>query len=269
MKKQLATPLMLAALISAPSRSQSAGEGEKGKFTVTPAFVSDYYWRGQKQGGPSFQPSIGYEKGPWSFGLTLAVPMDTKKEKMSETVYPEIDLSASYEFSFANDHFKILPGILAYTYLTADDSNSTPAPGDDFHKAVIEPTVSFAFSAKDFNLSLNLYYDVIQKGPSYEVAAGYSISIAERFGVELAALAGKYDQTDVDTIKTDPKLTSTGNYWQAGVSVPIELTKTMTVTPGWLYSKGYDHIAQRKNEPKMQLPDEGRGVFSLSFSYTF
>jgi len=271
MKKQLMAPLLLAALISAPSHSQSAGEGEKGKFTITPALVSDYYWRGQKQGGPSFQPAIGYEKGPWSFDLTLSVPLD---EKMSDTVYPEFDFSASYEFSFANDCFKIVPGLIAYTYPTTDE----------IFKAVIEPTVTFAFAVKDLSLSLNLYYDVIQKGPTYEVVAGYTIPITERIGVELSAMAGKFNLADTspDSMKYEDedapgqtitfpgrKDKSSGSYWQAGVSVPIELTKRATIVPGWFYSQGYDLISQTDKEPKLKLPNEGRGVFSLSFSYTF
>ena len=282
MKKQLVAPLMLAALGSAPAHSQSTGEGEKGKFTVTPALVSDYYWRGQNQhlniGSPAFQPTIGYEKGPWSFDLGISVPLNdkfpsdngekSKKLKMSDTIYPEIDLSASYEFSFANDCFKIKPGILAYTYMTADDSGSTESDSDDFFKAVFEPTVSFAFAAKDFSLSLNLYYDVIQKGPTYEVEAGYTIPITEQIGVELSAMAGKFDLAD-SVPNSEQKEKFSGSYWQAGISVPIELTEKMAIVPGWYYAKGYGRTYQTGNDLKVSSPDEGRGVFSLSFSYTF
>jgi hypothetical protein len=271
MKKQLVAPLMLAALVSAPAQSQSTGESEKGKFTVTPALVSDYYWRGQnqhlKQGSTAFQPTIGYEKGPWSFDLGVSVPLN---EKMGDTIYPEIDLSASYEFSFVNDYFKIKPGFLAYTYMTADDSGSTESDGDDFYKAVFEPTVSFVFAVKDFNLSLNLYYDVIQKGPTYEVVAGYTIPVTERIGVELSAMAGKFDLADT-VPNSEEKEKLSGSYWHAGISVPIELTEKMAIVPGWYYAKGYGYTHQTGNDPKVSSQDEdkGRGVFSLSFSYTF
>jgi len=248
MKTRLIFPLALAALFAAPSHSQSAENGEKGTFTVTPSFVSDYVWRGQRLGGFSFQPTFSYEKGPWNFELFANLPLD---EKMSETVFPEFDFSASYEFSFANDFFKIRPSLIAYTY---------PNTEVEIHKTIFEPNVSLAFSLKDLSLSLNLYYDLTQKGPTYEVEAGYTIPLAERVGIELSALAGKFELTDV-VPNAVPKEKFSGSYWHAGISVPIELTERMAIVPGWQYAKGYDRFFQTGNE--------GCGAFSLNFSYSF
>jgi len=250
MKKQLVAPLMLAALFSAPSHSQSTGEGEKGKFTITPAVVSDYIWRGQSQGGMSFQPAITYEKGPWSYSISLAYPLD---EKLTDTVYPEFDLSAAYEFSLLGDYFKIKPGVLAYTYPRAEGQ----------YKAIIEPTVTFALDAKELNVSFTAYYDVIQKGPTYELAAGYSISLGERVGIDLSALIGKYELSN-NNPDEPPKIDTSGSYWTLGLSIPIAFSQNTSLVPSCNYHKGFD-----RKVLGVPYTDENFWVFGISYSYSF
>jgi len=259
MKMQLLLSSTLAALVAAPSYSQSAGNSEKGKFTFTPAIVSDYIWRGQSQGGMSFQPAITYDKGSWSFGLSLAYPLDDNFNCYNP--YPEFDLSASYELSFADDAFKIKPGILAYTYPRAEGQ----------YKAIIEPTVTFELDAKDFNMSFTAYYDVIQKGPAFELAAGYSISLVDKIGLDLSALIGKYELSNTDPESPpNPKADSSGNYWMAGVSIPIAISEKMSLVPNCTYHRGFDRKAFDNDLLKKQsYADEGFWVFGLSYSVSF
>ena len=259
MKKQTLLLTLLTVLIATPSRSQSIADSE-GTLTVTPSFVSAYMFRGVRYGGFSFQPAIEYSKGPLDLGLAFNFPIS---DKIPGTCDPEIDFTASYTWTVVPDVFTITPGASLYTYPRAKKD-------DGFYKATFEPSVSFGYSIDDLKFSLNLYYDTVMEGPTYEFGIEYSIPLRQLdTEIELSALIGRYDWDD--SVAGWPiKINNKGDYFQAGVSIPYEFSKKSKLIAGWYYTKGTNNYFRFGNDPKESNPDAiGRGVFSLSFSHSF
>jgi hypothetical protein len=259
MKNQIVHFAVLAVLAVAPLRSQTMAESE-GTFTVTPSLVSAYMFRGVRLGGLSFQPAVEYSKGPLSLQLYSNFPIS---DKIPGTCDPEFDLGASYTWAIVPEVFTIKPGIMLYTFPAADTD-------DGFYKATCEPNVSFGYSLGDINFSLNLYYDIIMKGATYELGADYSIHVQPiDLDIELSALVGKYDWSDSvadDTIKTR----NSGNYFLTGLAVPYKFSKRSSLSVGWHFTKGINNYYYEGNRKISSNPEAvGKGFFSASYSFSF
>ena len=246
----------------APIPVYSQPDDRKGhEITVAPSFASTYMFRGMRLGGTSFQPTVEYSKGPLTLGLFGNMPVSDRFS--GDPVDPEIDIYASYDWEVVPEVFTIRPGIAVYTYPNADKE-------EGFYKAQYEPYVCFAYTVHDMTLSLNLYYDLVLKGPTYEIEADYAIPIKPfNFDIELSALIGKYDWSDYEA-ETPSKIRAYGTYWQIGAAVPFEFSSRSKFIVGWYYAKGANSYIQVKNEFKEpNLDAVGRGVFNVSYSRTF
>jgi hypothetical protein len=258
MKKRLLSLTILTAMIAAPSYSQPS-DGSKGTFTITPAYVSTYMFRGVRFGGQSFQPVIDYSRGPLTLGLCASLPVD---EKIADSIYPECDFFASYEWAIVPDVFKITPGVIVLTWPTINETE------DGMHQMICGPSLSFGYTVKGLTFSLNLYYDLVLKGATYEFGADYSIPV-KPLGIDLefSARAGTYKWLD---IAPSTKITETGNYWSAGVAIPYSFSDSLKLTVGWLYTSGFDNYHKTGQANKIINPGAvGRGVFSAGLSYSF
>ena len=61
-------------------------------WTVTPAFVSQYMFRGTRLGGPGFQPAVEFDSGPVVAGVWTNFPVADTVVGQSD---PEFDLYGS------------------------------------------------------------------------------------------------------------------------------------------------------------------------------
>jgi len=252
MKNQISRTMALVVLAVAPALAQTTPD--EGTITITPlAFSTDYMFRGVRNGGFSYQPAVEFSKGPWELALYTNLLISDKDVMGTNNL--EMDWVASYTWNIVPDAFTIKPGVTAYHYPRAKKDEGA-------YNAVFEPSLSFGSSLGDVNLSLNLYYDLVQKGPTYEFAADYTINIASGLDLELAALAGKYDWSDLSPVEENVK--ASGNYFQAGVTLPYEFSKRSVLKAGWYFSKGYYFDGDGS-----KTGDLGKGVFTLSYSYTF
>jgi hypothetical protein len=258
MKKEILRPMALAAFAALPFHAQTMA-GSEGTFTVTPSLVSAYMFRGVRLGGLSFQPAVEYSKGPLSLQMYSNFPIS---DKIPGTCDPEFDLGTSYTWTVVPEVFTIKPGVMFYTFPTADSD-------EGFYKATCEPNVSFGYSLGDISLSLNLYYDIIMKGATYELGAEYSINLQSvGLDIELSALVGKYDWSDSvadDAIKTR----NSGNYFQVGVAIPYEFSKRSSLNVGWYFTKGVNNYYYVGNTKDSNPDAIGKGFFGVSYSFSF
>ncbi|MCL1908021.1 MAG: hypothetical protein FWG12_01485 [Holophagaceae bacterium] len=247
MKKQALLTTALVALVAPPIFSQSTADS-KGTFTIAPSYVSDFMFRGMRLGGPSFQPTVEYSKGPLTVGVWSNFPISKKIEGVSD---PEFDIYASWDWQLVPDALTIRPGITAYTFPRAENK-------DGFYQATYEPNLSLVYSVCDIDFTGTVYYDLVMKGPTYEFGIDYSVPIKPLgIGLELSALAGSYDWSESE--KSTEKIEASGKYWQAGISIPYEFSDNSRIVAGWYYAEG-----KEKNSDAF-----GRGVFNISFSYSF
>ena len=257
MKKQTLLLLALAALIALPLHSQSIED--KGAFTVTPSFVSAFMDRGARQSGLSFQPTIEYARGPLALELFCNFPIS---DKIPETADPQIDLAAFHTWAIVPNVFEIKSGLTLSTLPRAHES-------EGIYKATWEPSVFFYYTINDIQFSLNLYYDLTMQGPSYEFGIDYTIPVKQLgFDIELSALAGRCDWYH-SVAESSTKVRNEGNYWQAGLSIPIEFSEKSKLTVGWYYEKGLNNHFY---EGGSKIPNHdaiGRGVFNVGFACRF
>jgi len=142
-------------------------------FVVTPAFVSQYMFRGVRLGGPSFEPNVEFDTGNLGLGVWANFPMQDKVPGQSD---PEIDPYGYYTFAI-NDSLSIVPGFTWYNYPHADK-------GAGFYKSTFEPNIALNYTFAGVKLTPKLYYDLVLDGPTAELAVAYTVPLKE-IGSEL------------------------------------------------------------------------------------
>src|SRR3954468_15836065 len=136
---QKITALLLSALTigALSSRAQSTATlpapaaAPTFSVTVTPSFVSQYMFRGQRLSGSSFQPVVEATYGDFGLGVWSNFPIQDKGTGASD---PEIDPYGYYTFKI-NDTLSIVPGFTVYTYPKANI-------GAGFYRSTIEPSIA-------------------------------------------------------------------------------------------------------------------------------
>lgn len=265
MKHRLAS-VLLAATCSATVAGLNAQEAAPAPeaapsvtTTVTPSFVSQYMFRGNRLGGPSFQPSVEVGYGNLGLGVWTNFPMKDKVVGQSD---PEIDPYGYYTFAIS-DSISFVPGFTWYNYPDADKSAG-------FYKSTFEPSLALNYTVSGVKLTPKFYYDTVMQGPTYEFTASYSIPLKD-LGTELAlaATAGTYIWKDFWE-NSDPKTKNWGDYWQVGLTMPFEITKTSKLILGAAYTKGSGNFVKTGTTPKFENSAAvGRGVFSISYAMSF
>ena len=228
--------------------------------TVTPSYVSEYMFRGQRLGGQSFEPSVEADYGNWALGVWSNLPLANRVPGQSN---PEIDPYGSYTVNL-NDSLSLQPGFTIYTYAKAPTNQG-------FFRSTYEPNFAVNYTIDGFKLTPKLYYDLILRGLTSELSAAYAVPVKE-LGTELdfTGTIGNYFQEDAVNKIDNPGAKAAGNYWLLGVSAPFTVAKDTKVTVGWAYTEGTGAYVKVGSLPRVSNSEAvGRGVFSASLSYTF
>ncbi|MSU70552.1 MAG: hypothetical protein EXS39_07225 [Opitutaceae bacterium] len=227
-------------------------------YVITPAYVSNYMFRGQRLCGPAFEPNLEYDRGSLGVGVWMNIPISSKVPGVSD---PEIDPYAYYTIN-VNEALSVVPGITIYTYPRAVGANG-------FYGTTVEPNLALNYTVAGLKLTPKLYYDFVLQGPTAELTAGFAVPLPDA-GTELD-LTGQYGEYYFgDSAKNaSPRVKAWGNYWLVGFSVPYQFGKTKLIM-GYAYAKGGDAFTKQNGVPKAaNTLAVGRSVLSASLSWTF
>jgi hypothetical protein len=189
------------------------------------------------------------------------VPFDG--DKVPDSSDPEIDLYGSYTFQL-EDGITLSPGFTSYHF--------PKAPTDQgFYRSTFEPNIALSWTMPDgVKLTPKIYYDVVLKGPTYELTALYAYPLTG-IGSELdfTAIYGGYEWKEASN-DASPDVKAWGQYWLVGVAAPFQITPKSKLTVGFNYARG--HKAYTKQGDFGKTPNSlaiGRGVAVVSYSMTF
>jgi uncharacterized protein (TIGR02001 family) len=228
-------------------------------WTLTPAVVSQYMFRGVKVGGPSFQPTLEWGYGSWIAGVWGSVPLDNSVPAASD---PEIDLYGSYTHRI-NDATDVNIGAMWYYYPNADKTSG-------LYRSSFEPSVALNYTVQGLRLTPKLYYDVTLEGPTAELLAFYAVPL-QNLGTELdfTGSVGTYKWNEAAE-DTTPAVKNWGDYWSLGVALPFQVTANGRLVVGFSYMKGSGNYVKQGTLPREpNALAVGRGVASISYSLTF
>ena len=248
--------------VQGPANAQTpatASASASSSIMLIPSVVSQYMFRGVRLGGPAFQPSLEYDHGNFAVGVWANTPIKDKVPNQSD---PEIDPYGSYTFN-VNDSFSIAPGFTLYTYPRTDT-------GRGFYRSRFEPSVAVDYTVSGIKFTPKVYYDVILKGPTYELTAAFALPLKD-LGSELdfTAVGGTYKWTDAAR-HASPAVTNHGDYYLGGVSMPFQVTKESKLALGVAYTKGTGNYFKQSGSPRsLNSAAVGRGVGTLTYTYTF
>ena len=228
-------------------------------WIVTPAFASQYMFRGARLSGPSFEPTVEFDYDTVAVGVWANFPIADKVVGQSD---PEYDVYGSYTIA-VNDSFSVVPGFTWYNYPRAPSANG-------FFKATFEPSLAFNYTVAGIKFTPKFYYDVVLNGPTLELSASLALPLKD-LGTELDFIGtvGTFKwKTAADN--TFPDLKNYGNYFLVGVSVPFAITSASKIVVGVAYTKGSDNYFKQSGSPKVKnTAAVGRGVVTVSYAYTF
>lgn len=255
-KKLLLASLALIATATSGVYAQGAAPYT---VTTTVSAVSQYMFRGQRLGGPSWQPSAELTAGDFTAGVWVNAPF---KDKVKDVSDPEVDLYGSYTFNFGKD-LSLVPGFTFYNYPKAPNSAG-------FYDSTIEPSLALNYTVSGLKLTPKFYYDLILRGPTYELTAQYSVALKDLgTSLDFTAQGGTYIQRDV-VDKSSPSVKAWGNYWQLGVATPFQITKESKLTLGFAYTEGTSAYTKQGSAPKvLNSFAVGRGVVTVAYTYAF
>lgn len=251
--------LLCAASLALGAGARAATPTSPGTWTLTPAVVSQYLFRGVRLSGPAFQPSLEYVNGSWLAGVWASVPLDETVPGQSD---PEFDFYGSYSVALS-DAVSLVAGLTVYTYPDADRNAG-------FYRSTVEPSVALNYTVAGLRLTPKVYYDAVLEGATYELAAFYAVPLTT-LGTELdfSATIGTFEWKDA-VENASPRVKNRGDYWQAGVALPFQITATQRVTVGWYYAKGDENFLKQGTAPKVANGGAvGRGVGVISYAIAF
>jgi uncharacterized protein (TIGR02001 family) len=244
-------------LASLPAQTPAAAPSSS--WTLTPAFVSQYMFRGVRLGGTSFQPAIEYASGPLTLGLWTNFPLRSKVPGQSD---PEIDPYGSYTFELAKD-LTLQPGFILYLYPDAEKKNG-------FYKTTFEPSLALNYTVEGVKFTPKIYRDVVLEQTLWEMSVGYSIPLKD-VGTEIAFL-GTYGTFKANEAveNSSPATKNWGDYWLAGITLPFQLSKDQKLSVGWAYTEGRNNFLKQGRAPKAANTGAvGRGVATISYAFSF
>ena len=252
----MAVFLGLGALAGAQGR---AAPGAVGTWTVTTTAASQYLFRGVRLSGPSLQPMAEYDQGDLAVGLWSSVPLRDKVPGQSD---PEIDPYGSYRIPFG-DALSVQPGFTLYSFPRAE-------PRNGFYRLTFEPNVAFNYTSHGVTLTPKVYYDVVLRGPTYELNAAYALPVRE-IGSELDFYAsiGTYEWNSA-VAHAEPDTKGRGDYWSATMALPFQVSTKSKVIASVGYAKGWNNWFKQDAQPKVtNSAAVGRFIVTLGYAYTF
>ena len=254
---------------TAPSAPLPGSTIQDMSIDVTPTYVSQYMFRGQRLGGQSVHVPIEGVDGPWTVGVWADAPIHNTTRQSD----PEVDYYGNYAISLGGN-LDLKPGLTLYTYPENGLSGAFGrhlGVGEGYYRSTFEPSLALDYSVAGLRLTPAYSYDTVLRGSNYELAALYAIPMSGA-GTELDfnGSAGCYLYSDASHIHDNAgSVRSKGNYWTLGASVPFQVIRNVKLTVGWDYEYGDGHL-QQGAAPQIANPQcVGRGVFSASLGYRF
>jgi hypothetical protein len=238
----------------------SAGAAPDVSVTATVAAVSNYMFRGLRLSDGGLQPQVEVAAGNLIVGAWGNVPFNGDKVPGSSD--PEIDLYGVYNIGLEGG-LTLTPGFTLYHFPKA----STNA---GFYRNTFEPSLALSYIVDGVKLTPKVYYDVVLKGPTYELTAFYALPLT-RLGSELdfTATYGGYKWRDTAN-DASPEVKAWGQYWHVGVAAPFQISFNSRITLGIAYTEGRQ--AYTKAGTSGKIPNSlsiGRGVATVSYTLTF
>lgn len=229
--------------------------------TATASLVSQYMFRGLRLSDGGLQPSVEVGAGNLVLGAWGNFPVDG--DKVPDSSDPEIDLYGSYSIAL-EDGITLAPGFTSYHFPSAPTNAG-------FYRTTFEPNIALSWTMPDgAKLTPKVYYDVVLKGPTYEITALYAVPLKD-IGSELdfTATYGGYKWKEAAN-HASPDVKAWGQYWLFGVAAPFQITPKSKLTLGFAYTEGKKAYTKAGNFGK--VPNSlalGRGVATISYSMTF
>ncbi len=228
-------------------------------LSATASFVNQYMFRGERLGGPSFQPTIDGTYGDLAVGLWSNFPLQDKLAGQSD---PEFNLYGSYSLAL-NDRVTLVPGWTLYTY--------PRAPTDvGFFRATLEPNLVLNFTIADLGLAPRISYDLDTHESTGEVSASYALPLlGVGTEIDLTGTLGTHTLSNAEYGAT-PRVKAWGNFWSLGAAVPYQIPGAGKLTFGWAYTRGSGAFMKRGSAPKEVNPlAAGRGIIAVSYAMEF
>jgi uncharacterized protein (TIGR02001 family) len=230
------------------------------QWTITPAVVSEYLFRGVHLAGPSFQPAVDYTNGPLSLGLWTSAAFNGRVRRNSD---PECDFYGAYSFPAWSGRVAIVPGFYWYTYPDAGHRNG-------LYSNTFEPSLGVVFTSHGVQFTPKAYYDVTLQSSTVELTAAIALALTG-LGTELdlSTTIGTFQSNSV-TAGAAPRKRNWGDYWLVGVAVPVQVSMHSKIVIGFTYSEGRNNFYKQSGLPKQINKDAGRhGALSLSYAITY
>lgn len=241
-------------------RASLPAAGSDLSITLTPAFASQYMFRGERRGGPSLEPAIVLSTGDVIVGLWSNVPLAHKVPGYSG---PEFDFYGSGTFELVKDTLSLTPGGTLYTYPKAPTASG-------YYRAAFEPSLALNYTAAGVRFTPTCYYDLMRRGPTGELNATVALPLTGAgTELDLTGTAGAYYLHAVANHAT-PRVKAWGDYWLLAAAVPFQLSNNAKLTLGFAYTRGAAAYTKAGTQPKAANPlAVGRGVATVSYAITF
>jgi Bacterial protein of unknown function (Gcw_chp). len=230
---------------------------DEGTWSVTPAFASEYLFRGTRVAGAAFQPSLDYSRGAFAAGLWSSAAFSDRGRGRAD---PEFDVYGTYSISNDARTLDVVPGFWLYTYPDADRRADRPS-------LTFEPSLAVNVHVAGIRLTPALYYDVTLEGATWEISAAFALPL-KRLGttIEFLATAGTFKWDNV--ADASPPTKNWGDYYTLGARIPVTLTARSQLALGLTHSLGRNHFFKQGTAPKYKNPDAGNHT-AVTLSYTF
>ncbi len=236
----------------------AARAADEGTWSVTPAFSSQYLFRGARLADASFQPSLDYSRGAFAAGVWSSAALSGQAQGR-----PDLELDFYGMYSFSNDArtVEFAPGFWLYTYPDVDDNDRHPS-------LTFEPNLAVNFYVAGIRLTPALYYDVTREGATWEIAAAFALPL-KQLGttIEFLATAGTFKWDNI-TRDASPQTKNWGDYYTVGARIPVTIGARSQIALGLTHSLGRNNFFKQGTAPKHRNPAAGHHT-AVTLSYTF
>lgn len=251
-----ATAAVTLAVLAAGARPAGAADTAT---SVSPLVVSSAVFRGQLRGGAALQTVVESSGGDLGGGVWTSLPLESAGPSAPGT---EADFYLFGTIPLAKG-LSLAPGATLYVYPRAERSAG-------YRRATFEPSLMLNTALAGVRLTPKLAYDLSLRASTLELAAAYALALPS-LGTELdwSLAAGTYLRRD-DAAGFTAATRAWGNYWQAGVMLPYQVSAHTRLLVGWAYAAGTGATFKVGGGPRLADPrTASRGFVSLGFSSTF
>lgn len=258
-----AAPVASAPAPSAPAAPVVADDSTGLSTTLTESYVSQYWFRGIKLGGNAMQSDAEISYGSFDLDLWASAPL-RQQDKVPGQSDPEFVVTPTYTLTLVKDVLSIPTGVTIYDYPRAPLS-------DGFYRSTYEPFLGVSYTVVGVTLTPKAYYDLVMHGPTYELGATYTVPLTLiHTELDLSAAVGTFTWHDEVNVggSRGPLTKEVGSYWQAGVVVPIQLSKPLALNLGYTLNQGVDQ-ALVEGRHRDYLSSAIQGYVTVSIAYTF